>query len=187
MEDTINMVEVYYLFVICDLKKWKPTVCLQKSESSSPPRKSSSSASGKDSPKKKKNVLRRPTRDSDSDSLTSVRSEPNLSARSDSSSSSSSYAKNDVFRKVSFMHSVFMKYIYEKQNIYFCILWYNSMIFNYRRKGRSLEILNEKTIICLSWGMIKHLSIIIQDSLEGSGESINSGRVSGLNKTLYAF
>ena len=85
------------------------------------------------------------------------------------------------------MHSVFMKYNYEKQNIYFCILWYNSMIFNYRRKGRSLEILNEKTIICLSWGMIKHLSIIIQDSLEGSGESINSGRVSGLNKNLYAF
>ena len=35
--------------------------------------------------------------------------------------------------------------------------------------------------------MIKHLSIIIQDSLEGSGESINSGRVSGLNKNLYAF
>lgn len=30
-----------------------------------------------------------------------MRSEPNLSARSDSSSSSSSYAKNDVFRKVS--------------------------------------------------------------------------------------
>ncbi|XP_078339464.1 uncharacterized protein LOC111107096 isoform X4 [Crassostrea virginica] len=77
----------------------KANTIKEKSESSSPPRKSSSSASGKDSPKKKKNVLRRPTRDSDSDSLTSVRSEPNLSARSDSSSSSSSYAKNDVFRK----------------------------------------------------------------------------------------
>lgn len=46
-------------------------------------------------------MLRRPPRDSDTDSLHSVRSEPNLSARSDSSSSSSSYAKNDVFRKVS--------------------------------------------------------------------------------------
>lgn len=78
----------------------KANTAKEKSESQSPPRKyDRDSAGGRNSPKKKKNVLRRPTRDSDTDSLHSVRSEPNLSARSDSSSSSSSYAKNDVFRK----------------------------------------------------------------------------------------
>ncbi|XP_052680552.1 serine/threonine-protein kinase Nek4-like isoform X5 [Crassostrea angulata] len=78
----------------------KANTAKEKSESQSPPRKyDRDSAGGRNSPKKKKNVLRRPARDSDTDSLHSVRSEPNLSARSDSSSSSSSYAKNDVFRK----------------------------------------------------------------------------------------
>nr|XP_019923628.2 serine/threonine-protein kinase Nek4 isoform X2 [Crassostrea gigas] len=78
----------------------KANTAKEKSESQSPPRKyDRDSAGGRNSPKKKKNVLRRPPRDSDTDSLHSVRSEPNLSARSDSSSSSSSYAKNDVFRK----------------------------------------------------------------------------------------
>lgn len=78
----------------------KGNTAKEKSDSQSPPRKyDRDSAGGRNSPKKKKNVLRRPTRDSDTDSLHSVRSEPNLSARSDSSSSSSSYAKNDVFRK----------------------------------------------------------------------------------------
>lgn len=78
----------------------KANTAKEKSDSQSPPRKyDRDSAGGRNSPKKKKNVLRRPARDSDTDSLHSVRSEPNLSARSDSSSSSSSYAKNDVFRK----------------------------------------------------------------------------------------
>lgn len=78
----------------------KANTAKEKSDSQSPPRKyDRDSAGGRNSPKKKKNVLRRPPRDSDTDSLHSVRSEPNLSARSDSSSSSSSYAKNDVFRK----------------------------------------------------------------------------------------
>lgn len=89
-------------YIVKWIKLQITNVCWQKSESQSPPRKyDRDSAGGRNSPKKKKNVLRRPARDSDTDSLHSVRSEPNLSARSDSSSSSSSYAKNDVFRKVS--------------------------------------------------------------------------------------
>ncbi|XP_048740337.2 serine/threonine-protein kinase Nek4-like isoform X2 [Ostrea edulis] len=70
----------------------------EKSDSQSPSRKSGDSSPGKNSPKKRKNVLRKGGRDSDRDSLPSSRSEPNFSARSDSSASSSG-AKNDAFKK----------------------------------------------------------------------------------------